>query len=873
MKLLGIKLENVRRFVEPTEITGIGDGVNVLSAPNERGKSTIFDALHALFFKDRKSWDKDIRGLVPHVGGDPTVSVDFDLDADTFRIEKTWKKSRNGDIRVWRNGQLFKQADEAETWLSGILKAPRDGGPAGLLWVRQGLTSLDEDGEAGRSARRDLMSSVAGEVEAMTGGRRMDQALATCSEELAAYLTTTGKPKADGPLKRLQNEVAELEARREELAGTAARLKQELERRRKVRKELEELEAPEEKEARTLRLAEARKALEEAESHTDKLRAADLAVERAQSDVDQATERLQTIGKIASELEAAARQLSEAQAAAETSGERFKVTSQESETAERKYSHARAAWHTASETLQLVSRAETQANAAQRQADLAETLRKAEDHRSQMEAATAEAHQGLSAADLQSLETLERDLRAARRAREANAAWIKVDYAAGQDGGIKTAGKYLPGEERIPVTEPLELDVGNIGTLTVNPGTGASASTAEEAEAAFKSALTSLGCDDIEEARRSARKRSEAEARALQAKSALDALAPKGIGALRNALAALPVPEDSPEDLPDRATAEEAETAAKAAFDEAEVAREAARTAVAEAQRLATGAASTLEAADSRHARATEAAEGLGDLEEEGKARLSRLDAARLLLSETSATREALAKDAPDLEAARATCIRVESAIQRAEEDSQRLRVELGQLDVSISMRSGEAVEEELADTETKLGEARARLTALEFEILVLKRLKAALENARSAARDRYMEPVKTELVPLLRLLWEDSELQFDAEDVLPTSLVRNGQEEDFSVLSGGTKEQIALLVRLAFARMLAKAGTPAPVILDDAIVYTDDDRIERMFDALTRQAQDLQIIVFSCRQKAFRDLGGRSLAITTASSGTEATP
>ena len=68
--------------------------------------------------------------------------------------------------------------------------------------------------------------------------------------------------------------------------------------------------------------------------------------------------------------------------------------------------------------------------------------------------------------------------------------------------------------------------------------------------------------------------------------------------------------------------------------------------------------------------------------------------------------------------------------------------------------------------------------------------------------------------------------------------------------------------VRLAFARMLAKTGAPAPVILDDAIVYTDDDRIERMFDALTRQARDLQIIVFSCRQKAFRDLGGRSLNI-----------
>ena len=121
------------------------------------------------------------------------------------------------------------------------------------------------------------------------------------------------------------------------------------------------------------------------------------------------------------------------------------------------------------------------------------------------------------------------------------------------------------------------------------------------------------------------------------------------------------------------------------------------------------------------------------------------------------------------------------------------------------------------------------------------------------------------DLVTPLRLFWPEAELRLDPETLLPTALVRTGTEEHFDILSGGTQEQIALLVRLAFARMLAKTGAPAPVILDDAIVHTDDDRIERMFDALTRQAHDLQIVVFSCRQKAFRDLGGRRLDIVPA--------
>ena len=224
-----------------------------------------------------------------------------------------------------------------------------------------------------------------------------------------------------------------------------------------------------------------------------------------------------------------------------------------------------------------------------------------------------------------------------------------------------------------------------------------------------------------------------------------------------------------------------------------------------------------------------------------------------------------MAAAAPDLELAAVTLERARSIVHRADEGRQRLRLELRELDTSIGIQAGEAVDEELADIDVRLEAALTALAGLEFEVAVLKKLRTALEAARASARDRYVEPVMKELVPLLRLFWPEAELRFDPEALLPTALVRAGTEEDFDILSGGTQEQIALLVRLAFARMLAKAGAPAPVILDDAIVYTDDDRIERMFDALTRQAHDLQIVVFSCRQKAFRDLGGRGLDIVPA--------
>lgn len=62
---------------------------------------------------------------------------------------------------------------------------------------------------------------------------------------------------------------------------------------------------------------------------------------------------------------------------------------------------------------------------------------------------------------------------------------------------------------------------------------------------------------------------------------------------------------------------------------------------------------------------------------------------------------------------------------------------------------------------------------------------------------------------------------------------------------------------RLAFARLFARTGTQVPVILDDALVHSDDDRIEAMFTALHRVARDQQILVLTCRQRAFAALGG----------------
>ena len=198
--------------------------------------------------------------------------------------------------------------------------------------------------------------------------------------------------------------------------------------------------------------------------------------------------------------------------------------------------------------------------------------------------------------------------------------------------------------------------------------------------------------------------------------------------------------------------------------------------------------------------------------------------------------------------------------IEWVESETVILNKEVAELDGRIKTRSGEGIEDLYQEVKGKREAAESRVVAFKREVGGLLKLKEVLDAARSSAKEQYFKPVMAELKPLLNLLLDEASITFDDATLLPQTLARNGQDEDISSLSGGMREQLAVLTRLAFARLLAKGGHPVPVILDDALVYSDDDRIERMFNALHRQAKDIQILVFTCRQRAFEHLGGNSL-------------
>jgi len=59
---------------------------------------------------------------------------------------------------------------------------------------------------------------------------------------------------------------------------------------------------------------------------------------------------------------------------------------------------------------------------------------------------------------------------------------------------------------------------------------------------------------------------------------------------------------------------------------------------------------------------------------------------------------------------------------------------------------------------------------------------------------------------------------------------------------------------------MLQEQGLPALVVLDDALVFSDQQRLVRMFDILENAAKSLQIIILTCREDRFLDLKAKHL-------------
>lgn len=870
MKLRALRLHNVKRFAgRGIAIENIGDGVNVLTAANEFGKSTSFEALHALFFQPHSGTPNSVKLLRPYAGGNPVVEADIETAEGHFRLTKQFLGGRSARVTDLRHNRLVAQADEAEAFIAALTRGGA-GGPAGLLWVRQGLTGLEKgsklEEESDRRVRETLLSSVQGEVEALTGGRRMAEIVLACDEALARLVTATLKPRAGGPFHEAIEERDRLQALEQQLAGDVARLHEALDQRRAAMRRLAELEAPAEVEAREAEIRAAEEACQAARSHSDTLRA-------AESDLALAEEQHRMAAAGLEQFETALARLAALQAQADSATQRL-------DGLRARHAAAVAESKRLDDQVQAAESAERQARADKSRLDAAEAARDAAER---FDAAHAILQQASAVRDrveageallatlqvpertLAQLEALDLDLARQRAVQSTSLPSLRMVYADPSRGVVLLDGRPLAHGQDQSFSGTIALELADIGLLTIaSHHVDNAAETIGQIEEKLRGLLAGIGCDSLAAARqRQAAAREQSNALVLD-RQLLKQLAPDGVDVLRQAVARLDALRS--EGLEAKFDA----GAITAALQAAEAAVISSRNAAREMRPVVEASQAEFVAAQAGLAQLQAELRAVGDQlgpDEERPARRQRLiaqrDRCRQALQAAEAAVAPLRASTQDLAAAELTLKRLRSVAQATAQEVTRHKETLADLNGQIRIQADRAIEENWQDTRDQLAAASERAGRYEVEVKTLDRLRRALATARSSASDLYLKPVITELRPLIGLLFDDVSVTFNETTLLPETVSRNGQEEDVDRLSGGMREQLSILTRLAFARLLARNGHPAPVILDDALVYSDDDRIERMFEALHSQSRDQQIIVFSCRQRAFSRLGGNSLSMS----------
>ena len=915
MRILSLELENFRKFDRPHRVAGFGPGLNVLAGPNEHGKSTLLAAIGAALFEKHDSKAGPIRSFQTR-GHEtaPRVAVSFAVGGIEATVEKRFLQ--RPEARLTFASGIRHEGDAAETRLRDLLGFDRQGQKVDLglwsaLWVPQGL-SFDQADLSGERACQTIGACLEAELGTLTGTGRGDAALAAAEASLGALRDMRGRPR--GRPRQLAEQVASLDAEIAMLDGRVARVAEEADELARIGGERARVRARLDDRAAEIAIADARTAREAAlnrAARIDAVRAAHVfATERsgrAARAVEARAEARRDVARTEGEADAAAERSLLAARRSDAVAARMRAAEAVLATARTVRREAATAARDAAAAL---GAGEAQAVFASREALLARALDSEEDER---RAAARAGRHLVSQAALASLRDEDAKASAARAAVDATATIVVVSPDIGAPAatlrGIDGVGRPLDTTDPIMIHDEAELFIAGFGRIRIRAAgdrdRDAGRRRADAADASLRTRLATLGVETLAAAVDALRLREADEAALAAARATLARLVPgddvAGLAPGVAPLAALVetlrlrLPAPGPVPLSRDALAEavvrtqaleseavEALALADARIEpvgrerdraageaiEARIAAEHALRAAAE-RRLALDAASA--AAPDALLAATAAAER--DAAEVAERALDGLEAGRTRGAlETEGPRDAQGSERPrdargaenaDAPDADALLLRINRLVEARENDRHEA-ARLGERIATLRTRIEEACGAGLAERREEAIRARdafaAELAALDRDAASLALLATVLRDAVGETRTAAVAPLARRIEPHLARLLPGSRIRYGEDYGVRAITRRDGADEPFGELSHGTREQIAILARLALADILHESGRPAALVLDDALVFSDGDRIERMFDALADAATRIQVLVLTCRADVFSRLGGTRL-------------
>ncbi len=853
MILHRLRLTNFRGVAE-REIILPAQGVVVVCGPNEVGKSSMLEALDLLLTYRDRSTHRDVKAVKP-ANADVGSQVEAEISTGSYRFvyRKRFHKKAVTELEIIEPKREQLSGDEAHDRVAAMLSETLDT----KLWEAQRVlqsSSTEAVNLSGSDSLARALDAAAGETDAAPSS---DESLLIdlIDTEYLTYFTATGRPT--GQWKSVTERVTVAEADVRDRLAAVAEVDERVSRHEALTSTLQELD--ESLVPATARLAAARTAHDALTELREQLgQAQQVAATLAATSTNSALadtqrrqliadceRRTETLAALQAQLAESVQQDADARQLAEAAATAAERAGAELDGAQRRFDAARAAGEAC------VAREEADRLAA-RVASIDEIEHQLAQLAAQLSAIT------LTDVMLTGIEQHRAAVQRAEAQLQADTATIEFTAPTDLDITVDGLPRTLPAGESWtqPASAAAVVAVPGVLNVRIDPGASAVKLLADRdaAQELLDRELEAAGVADAAAARTlDAQRRALTESLTTHSAKLEGLCAGEEAGVLRARLAELRAVAPDGEEM-DAALVRAELTAARDALREA-------RTAAENQQRVAAEAAATHVAkstdatvlrtqwtaaeAESAAVRA-QLANLRAAVTDEAVAAQAAADAEQQRKADETVAALAERYAAADPAAIEGELTAASAAVDVITSERAASNLELHTIAAELGVMGSEGRQGRLADAQAELQRARTEHSRIEERAQAAALLRSTMFRHRDNTRQRYVQPYRAELERLGREVFGPSfEVDVDTELTIQTRTL-DGCTVPYESLSVGAKEQLGILARLAGAALVAEEDT-VPVVIDDALGFTDPERLTKMGAVFDSVGSHGQVIVLTC--------------------------